>query len=245
MTEPPCLGLIVLQSDETIEDDFRRLLPLSVRLHVTRVRSGAEVTPTTLSAMASDLTGAASLFPRAARFGAIGYGCTSGTAQIGAALVAALVREGASAKAVSNPLTALVAACGHLGLRRLGFLSPYVEAVSARLRAALSEAGIETPVFDSFDEPEEAAVARLSAAAILERGRRLAAQGGVEALFLSCTNLRTLDVIEPLEGETGLPVLSSNQVLAWHLARLAGLPPLASLPGTLGEASALSAATAR
>ncbi|MDO7707412.1 MAG: Asp/Glu racemase, partial [Loktanella sp.] len=49
----------------------------------------------------------------------------------------------------------------------------------------------------------------------------LAQKGGIDALFLSCTNLRTLDVIAKLETETGLPVLSSNQVLAWDLARRA------------------------
>ena len=37
----PCLGLIVLQVDETIEDDARRLFaPADARLHVTRVPSG-------------------------------------------------------------------------------------------------------------------------------------------------------------------------------------------------------------
>ena len=48
-----------------------------------------------------------------------------------------------------------------------------------------------------------------------------AQKGGIDGLFLSCTNLRTLDVIAKLETETGLPVLSSNQVLAWDLARRA------------------------
>ena len=42
--DTPSLGLIVLQVDETIEGDFRQMLP-HVRLYVTRVPSGAEVTP--------------------------------------------------------------------------------------------------------------------------------------------------------------------------------------------------------
>ncbi len=44
----------------------------------------------------------------------------------------------------------------------------------------------------------------------------------MDALFLSCTNLRTLPVIAALEETIGLPVLASNTVLAWHMARLAG-----------------------
>ena len=45
----------------------------------------------------------------------------------------------------------------------------------------------------------------------------------VDAVFLSCTNLRTLDVIPAVEAVLNLPVFSSNQVLAWHMSELAGL----------------------
>ena len=59
-----------------------------------------------------------------------------------------------------------------------------------------------------------------------------------EAIFLSCTNLRTLDIIAPLESELGIPVLSSNQVLAWHMAQATGAPLAADAPGRLFEVSA-------
>jgi maleate isomerase len=42
-----------------------------------------------------------------------------------------------------------------------------------------------------------------------------------QAIFLSCTNLRTLHAIAPIEAATGLPVFSSNQALAWHMSTLA------------------------
>lgn len=218
------LGLVALQSDETVEHDLRRLLPLDgVNLHVTRVPSGLEVSTDTLAEMQATLPAAAALFPRPARFDAVGYGCTSGTAVIGAAKIAELVRSGTVAAQVTEPVSGLIAACKALGLRRLALLSPYVETVSARLRAVLAEAGVETPVFGSFNEAEEAKVARIDTASVIAAARALAAKGGADALFLSCTNLRTLDAIGPIEAETGLPVLSSNLVLGWHMARLGGL----------------------
>ena len=55
----------------------------------------------------------------------------------------------------------------------------------------------------------------------------------MDGLFLSCPNLRTLDVIEPLEEVLGKPVLGSNQVLAWHLLQAAGLSPEQHAPGRL------------
>ncbi len=221
---PAPLGLVVLQTDETIEPDMRRMLPEDVPLYVSRVASAPEVTPDSLRAMQDHITGAAALLPQAVPFDAIGYGCTSATAQIGAREVARLVGAGARTARVTDPLSALMAACRALDMTRLAFLSPYTADVSDRLRAVLAEAGIATPVFGSFEEANEANVVRISPNSIIEAAAALAAQGGTQAVFLSCTNLRTLDVIERIEAQTGLACLSSNQVLAWHLSAQACVP---------------------
>ncbi|MCR8546469.1 Asp/Glu racemase [Salipiger sp. P9] len=232
---PPraALGLIVLQSDETVEADMRRLIPARAGLMVSRVPSGAEVTPETLAEMEGHLPQAAALFPPWARFRAVGYACTSGTAQIGAAQVASQIGGAVQTDAVTEPVSALTAACAALGLRRLGLISPYVAPVSERLRAVLAEAGIETPAFASFEVPEEAQVARIGPESLRAAARRVAGGAELDGLFLSCTNLRTLALIPALEAALGLPVLSSNQVLAWHMLRLAGFSAPRRAPGRL------------
>ncbi|MEM7471761.1 MAG: aspartate/glutamate racemase family protein [Pseudomonadota bacterium] len=218
----PRLGLIVLQSDETIEQEFRTMFPPEAALFTSRIESGMEVSADSLAAMEARLSGAAGLFPRGMGFDVIGYGCTSGTAQIGADRIAELIRAGAPATHVTEPISALTAACYSLGLKRLAVLSPYVEEVSDRLREVLAGRGVETPVFGSFAEPEEAKVARIDTRSIVEAGQSLVEGESLDGLFLSCTNLRSLPAIAQLEAATGLPVLSSNQVLAWHIATLSG-----------------------
>lgn len=229
------IGLIALQADETIERDFKSLLPENVELLVSRVPSGDEVSSESLAQMESYLAASAALLPRAAQFAVVGYGCTSGTAQIGAARIAELVRQGVAVGPVTEPLSALIAACGALNIRRLAVLSPYVESVSNRLFAVLKEYGIDVVVFGTFAEAEEAKVVRIAPESIAEAGQKLVHDAAVDALFLSCTNLRTLDIIAPLEATTGLPVLSSNQVLAWHLLQLAEIAPLEEAPGMLWQ----------
>ncbi|GHF56476.1 maleate cis-trans isomerase family protein [Seohaeicola zhoushanensis] len=221
--DPPRLGLIVLQTDERIEPDFRRLLPVGTDLFVSRVPSGLDVTPETLQAMHDHIPASAALLPQVKPFDVVGYGCTSGSAQIGPANVARQVRAGTAAQAVTEPVSALVAACRALGVNRVAFLSPYVEAVSDRLREVLAGQGVTSPVFGTFAEAEEAKVSRIDPISTRAAALNLLAQGGVDALFLSCTNLDTLDIITGLEADSGLPVLSSNLVLAWHMARLAGV----------------------
>ncbi|MEQ6250278.1 Asp/Glu racemase [Sulfitobacter sp. HNIBRBA3233] len=223
------LGLLVLQVDETVEMDMRRMLPAEQPFYVSRVPSGDEVTPETLRKMKGALTAAAQLLPQAEQYAAVGYACTSATGEIGAQAVASMVRAGVATARVTDPLTALRAACAALGVRRLALLSPYIAPVSDKLRAALAAGGIETPLFGSFEEPVERNVVRISETSIESAAVDLVGSGGVDALFLSCTNLRTLPVIDRIEARTGLPCLSSNQVLAWHMCARS------RVPGTLGR----------
>ncbi|MEM6566081.1 MAG: Asp/Glu racemase [Pseudomonadota bacterium] len=229
----PRLGLIALQSDESIERDMRRLVPMDVDLMVSRVRSGENVSSDSLSAMEADLATAAGLFPRGVVFDALAYGCTSGTAQIGADRVASQIRRGTEARHVTQPLSALIAGCRHLGIRRLALLSPYVAPVSSRLQQVIASSGIETPVFGSFNVCQEATVVRITPESVCEAAASLMEGAEVDGLFLSCTNLRVLDVIEPLEAQLGKPVLTSNQVLAWQMLELAGVAASLSAPGQL------------
>ena len=238
------LGLIVLQVDETIEPDFRRLFPAETALYVTRIASGAALTPETIARMEGQLPAAAGLLPPAVEFDAVAYACTSGTTLIGAERVAALVKGACRTKTVTDPLTASIAAMRAVGARRIGLVSPYIPSVVEPIRNAFLAAGFEVPRTGSFGEECEARVARIDPAAIAEVARDVArdvargmAGGGkVDALFLSCTNLRTLDVIAGLEAELGRPVLSSNQALAWDMARRAGAVVSLSAPGRLFQA---------
>lgn len=218
------LGLVVLQSDETIEHDFRRLFTApDISLYVTRVPSGLDVTTDTLATMSAALPAAAGLLPRALQYDVVGYGCTSGTAVIGPDKIAEQVKAGCAAAQVTEPLSALVAICAARGITRIAFLSPYIESVSQTLRDALNAGGVATPVFGSFDEGEETKVAKISQQSLFDAAMVLGASDDVEAVFMSCTNLRTLDVIPRIEKALGKPVFSSNQVLAWHMAQLIGV----------------------
>ncbi|MGJ8573135.1 MAG: maleate cis-trans isomerase family protein [Hoeflea sp.] len=224
------LGLVVLQADETLEQDFRRLFPdRDIAIYVSRIPSGDELSAASIAAMEAELTRGASLLPRAARFDAVGYGCTSGTTLIGAEAVAGMLRQGVETPMVTDPLTAALAALQMLGVKRLGLVTPYVESIAAPVRDAFIASGFEIGEVLTFGEEVEARVARIAPESIKAAAR--AAAKGADAVFLSCTNLRTLDVIDELEAELGIPVLSSNQALAWHMSQATGAPLAGDAPG--------------
>lgn len=218
------IGLIVLRTDETIEHDFRRIFPdRDIALYVTRVPSGADVTTETLASMSDNLPTASGLLPDTLQFDIVGYGCTSGSAVIGTDKIQQLVKSTCNTKFVTDPLSSLVDICRAHNVKNLGLLSPYVQSVSQTLRDALQSRGISTPVFGSFDEVEEAKVAKIAPASIRDAAIEIGRSPLIDGVFLSCTNLRTLDVIPEIESKIGKPVFSSNQALAWNMARLAGI----------------------
>jgi len=217
----PRLGLVVLQVDETIEQDFRRLFaPDAASLFVSRVPSGADLTPDSIARMEATLPSAAGLLP--SPLDVVAYACTSGATLIGVERVRGLVAGAVASRAVTDPLSAALAQCHDLGLRRVGIVSPYIASVAEPIRAAFEAADITVPATLSFGEEVESKVARIAPQSIADAVRELVRQAPLDAVFLSCTNLRTLGVLNPLAREIGLPVLSSNQCLAWHMATLAG-----------------------
>lgn len=218
------IGLIVLKTDETIEHDLNKMIPTNgVRLYHNRIPMAPEVTPQTLASMQSDITKCASGFSENANLTAVGFGCTSGAMVIGEERISELIKNVLPGIEVSNPYTALKAALRTLNIKRLGIVSPYMHEISDLLGNELSEFGISIPVLCSFGQSEERIVARITPRSILEAIVRIGRDSDCDAVFASCTNLRAADVIADAEHQIRKPVLCSNQVLAWHLMRLAKL----------------------
>ena len=218
------IGLIVLQTDQTIEDEFRQIFAIDgVALYHSRIANAMQVTPQTLAQMQADLPIAASLLPKTFVFDAIGYGCTSGATIIGEEKVAqAILAEHPSAK-VSNPLSACKAACTALKLNRMALLTPYTPQVTQALSDALSASGIEISRTGYFDIEDDFEVGRVDSTSLFNAIIALGSHEDCDGVFVSCTSLRVANIILKAEKHLGKPVISSNQALAWHLLRLSGV----------------------
>lgn len=228
------LGLIVLSADETIEREFRTIFHRqTAALYHTRIESAPDVTPETLMLMKDRLSDAAGFLPGNTPLSVIGYACTSGATVIGADAVAAAVCKAHGTAEVTNPASAVVAALRHLKVEKVGVVSPYVEEVSDAVCALLKDNALDPVRVGSFGQAEEAVVARIALSSVEEAICAVGADPEVEAVFTSCTNLRTFPVIEACEKRLGKPVISSNLALAWHMMTLAGLDTVGQGPGRL------------
>lgn len=222
--EKAAIGLIVLESDETLEVEFRQTFrQKGVALYQSRIPNAPEITPETLAEMKNALPQAARLLPRTYPLGVVGYGCTSGATIIGPQTVAELINSVHPTARVTDPISATIAALHHVGAKNIAIASPYIAEVSAAMRDLLERKGFKITGFGSFEEEQDAIVARITTASIYEAICALGKADDVDAVFVACTNLRTFDIIERAEAAIGKPVVSSNQAFAWHMQTLAGL----------------------
>jgi len=216
------IGLILLQTDEVLENEIRSMLPSGSTLFHTRVPSGDEVTAETLARMEAEIPAATRLLPPAGGLGVVAYCCTSGTTVIGEDKVAAAVHSVLPDVKVTNPLSAVKARLRHLGTKRIALLTPYEPQVSEAMADHLAREGFEITRFGSFYEKEEAKVTRISQSSILEAIAAIGTGDHCDAVFASCTNLRTASLLDEAAKRIGKPVISSNSALAWHISTLHG-----------------------
>lgn len=217
------LGLIVLATDHTIEHEWRRMLGGldGVAFYESRLMNSASITPETLKEMERDIAYATRLIRPGERMDVMAFACTSGAMVIGDEAVAARIHEARPGIPCTNPIAAAVAGLRALGARRVALLTPYVDRINRMMRTYLEGRGLAVPAMGSFNHENDNEVARIDAASVEAAVLELGAHPAVDAVFVSCTSLRVVHLIEDLERRLGKPVTSSNHALAWHSLRLA------------------------
>jgi maleate isomerase len=235
-------GLIALATDLTSERDAWRILPVDrAALHVTRVPYDNPTTPENLARMAPRLTAAADLLVPGIDLTAICYSCTAASVEIGDAAVADAIQKARPGVPVVTPPDAAIAAFSALGINRIALVTPYLVETTEPMAAYFARRGLEIVSAQCLGLSDDRDMARISSASILdavEAADRTAAEG----VFLSCTALPALAVIDAIEQRIGKPVVSSNQASFWRMAQIAGLPPLPGAPGRLFRLSSTNRA---
>ena len=222
------LGMIILQSDQTVEHEAAQLIhqhgaDSQIGLYHTRIPNETEISEETLQQMADNLPQSASLMPSEFGFDAIGYGCTSGATIIGEDEVDRLIKTAHPNAKTTNPITACKAALRALNITSLALITPYAVTVTAAMQDNLQADGFKVNAVATFNQSDDFTVARITSDSLYKAVMAIGQRADCEAVFISCTSLRALPIIAKAEADLGKPVLSSNQVFIWHLMRLGGL----------------------
>ncbi len=214
---------VVVPYDFALDRELWRWVPDDISLHVTRMPYVPLAATMEMAIHISDpelvargATAVHAVFPLVTA-----YACTSGSFVGGlvgeAALAAAMTEAGASAAVTTSG--ALLTALRHLDVNRIATATPYTADLTAGLSGYLAEAGVDVVAAAGLGLTSEIWMVPYDVTAQLVRDTNCP---DAEAVFISCTNLPTYDVIAALEAELGKPVLTANQVTMWSALTIAG-----------------------
>lgn len=214
------LGLIVPSSNTTNEAEFAGWLPPGVSLHAARLqqeRSNAAE----LAEMAAGVGGAADLLATA-DVDVIAYGCTTGSLVEGPDHARDIERSVTDRTGVPTVATAasIKRAFDALDLESLVIATPYIDELNELEVEYLEAAGYDVVAIDGRGLELNTDIGRQDPRGTYRQARALP-HDEADGLFVSCTNYRSFEVIEALERDLDLPVVTSNQATLWDaLGRL-------------------------
>lgn len=228
------IGLVVLATDQTMEHEFRLLLPREgIGIYSSRVWNDTDITPDTLRAIVGHIAPATRLILPGSPLHVVGFGCTSATMTVGEEAIFNEIRKERPEVACTTPVTAALAAFQALGARRIAVLTPYAPDVNEVVRKYLEGRGVNVCGFGTFDKRDDRDAARISLDSVCAGVEQLAGATRPDAIFVSCTSVRLAERITQIEAVAGVPVTSSNHAMAWHTLRLAGVDDAVENAGRL------------
>lgn len=207
---------IIAPFDLALERELWRWAPLEVSLHLARTPYEPVPVSMEMAELVSDpvhLTTATRdvihVEPEV-----VAYLCSSGSFIRGIdyekSLRDTICRAGAKDAVTTSG--AMLEAVLHLNIQKLAVVTPYDEPLTLKLHDFLAEAGCT--VVRSAHLGLGGGIWRVNYRTVAERILK-ADHPEAEAIFVSCTNLATYDIIEPLEKALGKPVLTANQLTMW------------------------------
>lgn len=227
------IGLLVPSINTTMETEFWRIAPAGVSVHTARISGGRHGTPEELRSM-EEASKQAARDVAMIEPSVIVYGCTSGSFFEGPQWNARISEQLSQiAKAPTVTTAGAMAAClmagGH---RKVDVVTPYVDVTNERLKQFLKAHGIDVVKLGTFDMLDMFDHAKIQPEEIYRKVKDITSPD-TDAVFVACTQLRALEVLDLLERDLGKPVYSAVQASAWQAYQAMSVDPRIADCGSL------------
>lgn len=217
------IGLIYMASSTVMEPEFHAMAPEGVSIHTDRIVLPAP----TISGLEQMMEGpeverCAALLAEAPLHVII-FGGTSATFLNGIGWDRKIIERMAAVThgiPTSTTSTAVLNALRALGAKRISVATPYLDGVTQRAQRFLEQNGFAVLASKGLNLDRDHDIGAVPLEQVYAFAKHNCHPDS-DALFLSCTNWRTIGAIEALEQDLGIPVVSAIQASFWECLRLA------------------------
>ena len=218
----PRIGLITLGSDFRIEKDFNSVIyGRDIDLFVNRIHCYNPLTNETLARMADDITDVVNDILPDQKIDCVAYGCTSGTIAAGYNTIKTKINLAKPEAKVTTPITATIKALKKLNIKKISIFTPYTKIINDSVLDYFNKENIIINSLTYFDIASDLDIGKVDESYLFEVLAKIDLSES-DALFISCTALPALSIIDKLEKKLNRVVLSSNQTLIWDTLNLIG-----------------------
>ena len=212
----PRIGLITLGSDFRIEKDFNNVIyGRDVDLYVNRIHCYNPLTNETLAKMADDITDVTKDILPDQKIDCVAYGCTSGTIAAGYDVIEKNVKLAKPEAKVTTPITSAIKALKAFNISKVSVFTPYTKSINDSVINYFNKENIAVNGLTYFDIESDLDIGKVDEEYLFEVLSKINLEES-EALFVSCTALPVLSIIDKLEKKMNKVILSSNQTLIWE-----------------------------
>ena len=211
----PRIGLIALASDIIIEKDFLRIIKdQDIDFFVNRIEIYNPLTSENLIKMSQKVTDVTKDILPNQKIDCVVYGCTSGTIAAGYNAIEEKIHLAKPEAKVTTPSTAAVKALKKLNIKKVAVFTPYIKNLNNEVIEFLKNESFSITSNSYFDIKNDTDIGKVDPEYLYEVLSQMDLKEA-DALFVSCTALPVLQIIDRLEKKLNKPVLSSNQALIW------------------------------
>jgi maleate isomerase len=218
----PRIGLITLGSDFRIEKDFNNVIyGRDVDLYVNRIHCYNPLTNETLAKMADGITDVTKDILPDQKIDCVAYGCTSGTIAAGFDVIEKNVKLAKPQAKVTTPITSAIKALKAFNVSKISVFTPYTKSINDSVINYFNKENITVNGLTYFDIESDLDIGKVDEEYLFEVLSKIDLEDS-EALFVSCTALPVLSIIDKLEKKMNKVILSSNQTLIWESLKAIG-----------------------
>ena len=211
----PRIGLIALASDFMIERDFINIIKdRDIDFFVNRIECYNPLTKENLIKMSNKVTEVTKDILPDQDIDCVVYGCTSGTIAVGYDSIEQKVKAAKPMADVTTPSTAAIKALKKMKINKISIFTPYSKILNDEVLKYFKSEGFEVTSNSYFDIEADYDIGKVDQNYLYDVLSKIDLKGA-EALFVSCTALPVLPIIDKLESKLNTTVLSSNQALIW------------------------------
>ena len=218
----PRIGLIALATDFRIEKDFINVIKdQDIDFFVNRIHCYAPLTSENLIKMSNTVTEISEDILPNEKIDCVVYGCTSGTIAAGYDTIKKKINLAKPEAKVTTPSTAAINALKKMNIKNVAIFTPYSKALNDDVVKYFENQNFKITSNAYFDITNDLDIGKVDEDYLYKTLLEMDL-GNADCLFISCTALPALSIIEKLEKKLNKVVLSSNQVLIWDTLQSIG-----------------------